>query len=37
MKPQNPTIFERMLSGGLISFSDPEYPHIFEEVSKTFQ
>ncbi len=24
-----------MLAGGLISFSDPEYPKIFEEVSKT--
>ena len=26
-----------MLAGGLISFADPEYPKIFEEVSKTFQ
>lgn len=28
-------IFERMLAGGLIPFSDPDYPKIFEEVSKT--
>jgi flagellar biosynthesis protein FliR len=28
-------IFERMLIGGLIPFTDPEYPKIFEEVSKT--
>jgi len=26
-----------MLAGGLISFADPEYPKIFEEVSKTIQ
>jgi hypothetical protein len=29
MSATKPTIFERMLAGGLISFSDPEYPHIF--------
>ncbi len=28
-------IFERMLAGGLIPFSDPEYPKIFEAVSHT--
>jgi acetyltransferase-like isoleucine patch superfamily enzyme len=28
-------IFERMRIGGLIPFTDPEYPKIFEEVSKT--
>lgn len=28
-------IFERMLAGGLIPFSDPEYPKIFEAVSQT--
>lgn len=31
------TIFERMLSGGLIPFSDPEYPKIFEAVSNTIK
>jgi len=35
MNPNETSIFERMLAGGLISFSDPEYPKIFEEVSKT--
>lgn len=28
-------IFDRMLEGGLIPFSDPEYPKIFEAVSQT--
>ena len=28
-------IFERMLAGGLITFSDPEYPKIFAAVSHT--
>jgi acetyltransferase-like isoleucine patch superfamily enzyme len=28
-------IFERMLMGGLIPFTDPEYPKIFAAVSKT--
>ena len=28
-------IFDRMLAGGLIPFSDPEYPKIFEAVSDT--
>lgn len=28
-------IFDRMLAGGLIPFSDPEYPKIFEAVSVT--
>ena len=37
MKPNETSIFERMLAGGLISFADPEYPKIFEEVSKTIQ
>ena len=37
MNPNETSIFERMLAGGLISFADPEYPKIFEEVSKTFQ
>jgi acetyltransferase-like isoleucine patch superfamily enzyme len=37
MNPNEPSIFERMLAGGLISFADPEYPKIFDEVSKTFQ
>lgn len=37
MSATKTTIFERMLAGGLISFSDPEYPKIFEEVSKTIQ
>jgi acetyltransferase-like isoleucine patch superfamily enzyme len=30
-------IFERMKEGGLISFSDPEYPKIFEAVSQTIK
>jgi acetyltransferase-like isoleucine patch superfamily enzyme len=30
-------IFERMLSGGLIPFDDPEYPKIFEAVSNTIK
>ena len=37
MKPNETSIFERMLTGGLISFADPEYPKIFEAVSKTIQ
>ena len=37
MNTNETSIFERMLAGGLISFEDPEYPKIFEEVSKTFQ
>ena len=37
MNPNETSIFERMLAGGLISFADPEYPKIFDEVSKTFQ
>ena len=37
MKPNETSIFERMLAGGLISFADPEYPKIFEEVPKTIQ
>jgi acetyltransferase-like isoleucine patch superfamily enzyme len=37
MNPNETSIFERMLAGGLISFADPEYPKIFEAVSKTFQ
>ncbi len=35
MHQNNMSIFERMLKGGLIPFTDPEYPKIFEEVSKT--
>ncbi len=31
----NLDIFSRMLAGGLIQFSDPEYPKIFEAVSQT--
>lgn len=30
-------IFNRMLAGGQISFSDPEYPKIFEAVSQTIR
>ena len=30
-------IFERMLAGGLIPFDDPQYPKIFEAVSRTIQ
>ena len=30
-------IFSRMLAGGLIPFSDPEYPKIFEAVSQTIR
>ncbi len=30
-------IFDRMLAGGLIPFSDPEYPKIFEVVSHTIK
>jgi acetyltransferase-like isoleucine patch superfamily enzyme len=30
-------IFGRMLEGGLIPFSDPEYPKIFEAVSQTIK
>lgn len=30
-------IFDRMLSGGLIPFDDPEYPKIFEAVSNTIK
>ncbi len=37
MTTENPTIFDRMLSGGLISFSDPEYPKIFNAVSETIR
>jgi len=37
MNPNETSIFERMLAGRLISFADPEYPKIFEEVSKTIQ
>jgi acetyltransferase-like isoleucine patch superfamily enzyme len=35
MKQNKRNIFERMLEGGLIPFSDPEYPKIFEAVSQT--
>jgi acetyltransferase-like isoleucine patch superfamily enzyme len=30
-------IFDRMLAGGLIPFTDPEYPKIFEAVSHTIK
>lgn len=35
MNQNNLDIFSRMLAGGLIPFSDPEYPKIFEAVSQT--
>ena len=35
MSQKNIDIFSRMRAGGLIHFSDPEYPKIFEAVSAT--
>lgn len=35
MKQNKGNIFDRMLAGGLIPFTDPEYPKIFEAVSHT--
>ena len=35
MNQNKDNIFDRMLAGGLIQFSDPEYPKIFEAVSNT--
>lgn len=35
MSQNKKDIFNRMLDGGLIPFSDPEYPKIFEAVSRT--
>jgi acetyltransferase-like isoleucine patch superfamily enzyme len=32
-----PTIFTRLLTGGRIAFDDPEYPLIFEAVSRTIE
>lgn len=37
MSKVNKDIFERLRAGGLISFSDPEYPQIFEAVSQTME
>lgn len=37
MNQNKNSIFDRMLSGGKILFSDPEYPKIFEAVSITIQ
>jgi acetyltransferase-like isoleucine patch superfamily enzyme len=37
LKNQSKNIFQRMLEGGEIPFSDPEYPKIFEKVSKTIE
>lgn len=35
MNQNEGNIFDRMLAGGLIPFTDPEYPKIFEAVSNT--
>jgi acetyltransferase-like isoleucine patch superfamily enzyme len=35
MSQNEKDIFERMRAGGLIPFNDPEYPRIFEAVSRT--
>lgn len=37
MNENTGNIFKRMLAGGLIPFSDPEYPKIFEAVSHTIK
>ncbi|GAB4498335.1 MAG: sugar O-acetyltransferase [Saprospiraceae bacterium] len=37
MSQANKDIFERMRAGELISFNDPEYPKIFEVVSRTME
>lgn len=37
MNQHKEDIFSRMLTGGLIPFSDPEYPKIFEAVSNTIK
>ena len=37
MNQNKADIFDRMLAGGLIPFTDPEYPKIFEAVSHTIQ
>ena len=37
MSQKKNDIFDRMLAGGLIPFTDPEYPKIFEAVSHTIK
>lgn len=37
MNNPNTDIFERMLAGEVIPFSDPQYPRIFEAVSRTIR